>query len=358
MKILNKYIIKKFLGTFVFAIALIIGLAVVFDITEKLDDFIEKQAPMQAIVFDYYFNFIPFYVNLFMSLFIFIAVIFFTSKMASDSEIIAIISSGVSFNRMMIPYFLSALILGIFSFVLSNFVIPPANRVRLDFENTYIFGTFYNAEHNIHRQIEPGTYIYMESYNTLTDTGYKFSLEKFNGNKLVYKLMSNFIRWDTASTQWTIHNYTVRELDGVNQTISKGKLKDTTLRMIPDDFKRRDTEKSTMNYFELNDFIADQQMRGETNVTAYLIEKHQRIAFPFSAFILTLIGVSMSSRKKRGGTGINIGIGLLISFAYILFMQISSQFSIKGNLHPAMSAWIPNIIFAIVGIFLYRAAPK
>ncbi len=346
------------MGTFAFAIALIIALAVVFDITEKLDDFIEKQAPMGAIVFDYYLNFIPFYVNLFMSLFIFIAVIFFTSKMASDSEIIAIISSGVSFNRLMVPYFMAALVLALFSFFLSNFIIPPANRIRLDFENTYIFGTYYNSEHNIHRQIEPGTYIYMESYNTRTDTGYKFSLEKFKDNALVYKLMSNFVRWDTTSGKWKIHNYTIRTIDGMKQKITTGKIKDTTLRMIPDDFKRRDTEKSTMNYFELNDFIADQQMRGETNVAAYLIEKHQRIAFPFSAFILTLIGVSMSSRKKRGGTGINIGIGLLISFSYILFMQISSQFSIKGNLHPAISAWIPNIIFAVIGILLYRAAPK
>jgi len=358
MKILDRYIIKKFLGTFIFAIILIIGLAVLFDLTEKLDDFIEKQAPTHAIIFDYYLNFIPFYTNLFMFLFIFISVIFFTSKMAGNSEIIAIISNGVSFNRLMYPYFLSALVLGIFSFVLSNFIIPPANKIKLKFENTYINGTFYNQEQNIHKQIQPGVYIYMSNFNTTNDTGYKFSMEKFVGKDLVSKLLSNYIKWDSIKSRWTIYDYYIRERIGMNESIRKGEVIDTVISITPDDFKRRDTEKTSMNFFELNDFIKEQKMRGETNIASYSIEKHQRIAFPFSAFILTLIGVSLSSRKVRGGTGLNIGIGLLLSFSYILFMQISSQFSIKGNLSPVLSAWIPNFIFAIIGFYLYRIAPK
>jgi lipopolysaccharide export system permease protein len=358
MKILDRYIIKKFLGTFIFAIILIIGIAVLFDLTEKMDDFIEKKAPLHAIIFEYYLNFIPFYVNLFMFLFIFIAVIFFTSKMAGNTEIIAIISSGVSFNRLMYPYFLSALVLGIFSFLLTNFIIPPANKIRLKFENTYINGTYYNDERNIHRQIEPGTYIFMESFNTMNNTGYKFSIEKFEDKKLKYKLMSNYIRWDSAKNVWNINQYYTRKINGLHETVKHGNSMDTALALSPEDFKHRDTDKATMNIFQLNRFIKEQTMRGETNISSYLIEKYQRLAFPFSAFILTLIGVSISSRKTRGGVGVHIGIGLIISLSYLLFMQISQQFSIKGTLSPALSAWIPNIIFAFIGAYLYKTAPK
>jgi lipopolysaccharide export system permease protein len=358
MKILDRYIIKKFLGTFIFAIVLIIGIAVLFDLTEKMDDFIEKKAPIKAIIFEYYLNFIPFYVNLFMFLFIFIAVIFFTSKMAGNSEIIAIISSGVSFNRLMYPYFLSALILGIFSFFLTNFIIPPANKVRLNFENIYINGTYYNEERNIHRQIEPGTFIFMESFNTINNTGYKFSIEKFQNKELKYKMMSDFIRWDSAKGTWNINIYQVRKINGLHETLYHGRSLDTSLAISPNDFKRRDTDKATMNFLQLNQFIKEQTMRGETNISSYLIEKHQRLAFPFSAFILTLIGVSISSRKTRGGVGVHIGIGLILSLSYLLFMQVSQQFSIKGNLSPALSAWIPNIIFTFIGAYLYKTAPK
>jgi lipopolysaccharide export system permease protein len=198
----------------------------------------------------------------------------------------------------------------------------------------------------------------MESFNTMNNTGYKFSIEKFEGKKLKYKMMSNFIRWDSTKAGWNINSYYVRKINGLKETLEQGTSLDTILPITPEDFKRRDTEKATMNMFELNDFIAEQKLRGETNISSYLIEKHQRIAFPFSAFILTLIGVSISSRKTRGGIGVHIGLGLIISLAYLLFMQISQQFSIKGNLSPALSAWIPNIIFAIIGGYLYKTAPK
>ncbi len=358
MKIIDKYIIKKFLSTFIFSIILIISLAIVIDMTEKIEDFIEKEAPMEAIIFDYYLNFIPFYTNLFMFLFIFISVIFFTSKMAGNSEIIAIISSGVSFRRLMYPYFISAFVLAIASYVLSNFIIPEANKVRLDFENTYIRGTYYNSDRNIHKQIEPGVFVYMEHFNARNNKGSKFSIEKYDNKILISKLMSQEIKWDTLIKKWKIKNYYIRDINGSIEKITKGKEMDTVLNLLPEDFKGRDTDKTKMGYFELNDCIAEKQLRGETNVGMYILEKHQRMAFPFSTFILTLMGVSISSRKKRGGTGLNVGIGLLLSFSYLFMMQMTSQFTIKGNLSPMLSAWIPNIVFAIIGIFLYRIAPK
>ncbi|MEA2042544.1 MAG: LptF/LptG family permease [Bacteroidota bacterium] len=358
MKLLDRYIIKKFLSTFIFSIILIISLAIVIDLTEKMDDFIAKKAPLEAIVFDYYMNFIPFYTNLFMFLFIFISVVFFTSKMAGQSEIIAMLSGGVSFKRLMYPYFVSAFILAVFSFILSNFIIPSANTVRLDFENTYVNGRYYNNERNIHKQIEPGVFIYMESFKTLTNTGYKFSIEQFDGKKLQSKLMAKMIRWKEDSGYWEIRNYRERIFTKSGEILKTGVLKDTVLKVTPEDFKRRETDKMTLNYYELNELIADKQLRGETDTNAYILEKYQRMAFPFSSFILTLIGVSVASKKSRGGTGLNLGIGLLISFAYIFFMQISAQFSLKGNLSPILSAWIPNILFAVVAVILYKKAPK
>ncbi len=358
MKLLDRYIIKKFLSTFFFAIILIISLAIVIDLTEKMEDFLEKQPPLKSILFDYYLNFIPFYTNLFMFLFIFIAVVFFTSKMAGHTEIVAILSNGISFRRLLKPYFMAAFVLAIFSFVLSNFIIPPANKIRLKFEDTYINGTYYNNERNIHKQIEPGIFIYMESFKTISNTGYKFSIEKFEGKVLKSKLMSQLARWKDEDKSWEINNYRIREFTDKGETLRTGSTLDTVLNITPEDFINRDKDKMTLNYFELNELIADKKMRGETDINSYLLEKHQRTAFPFSTFVLTLIGVSVASRKRRGGTGLNLGIGLLISFSYIFFMQISAQFSLKGNLQPWLSAWLPNMIFAVVAVIIYRKAPK
>lgn len=358
LKLLDRYIIKKFLGTFIFSIILIISLAIVIDLSEKLDSFIEKQIPLHEIIFTYYFNFIPYYTNLFLFLFVFISVVFFTSKMADKSEIIAILGSGISFHRMMYPYFISAFILALASFFLSNFIIPPANQERIDFENTYINGAYYNSDRNIHKQISPGVFLYMESFNTLTNTGNKFSIEKFKGNELQSKLMSKKGVWDSTINKWTVYNYYIRKIKPNRDIIIKGKKIDTALNISPIDFQRRDTEKSTMDYFELNKYIAEKKLRGETNVNTYIIEKQQRTAFPFSTFILTLIGVSLASRKTKGGTGLKLGIGVLISFIYIFLMQIAAQFSIKGGFSPILAAWTPNILFTIVAIFLYRIAPK
>lgn len=357
--ILDGYIIRKFLGTFFFAMLLIIVITVVFDISEKIDDFIEKKAPLQAILFDYYLNFIPYFVSLFSSLFIFISVIFFTSKMAYQSEIIAILSSGVSFWRFLYPYFIGACILALFSFVINDVIIPPANKHRLEFEDTYIKRPVVFLQQNVHKQVEPGLFVYLQSFSNSSETAYQFSMERYQGDRMVSKLMSESALWDKDKEKWTIRNYYIRDIDSVgNETLRVGASIDTTINLNPSEFKRRDNFVETMSISELKDFIDELKMQGADNINMFVIEMNKRIASPFSTFILTLIGVSLSTRKVRGGIGIHVAIGITISFLYILFMQFSSEFATKGNLHPVLAAWVPNIIFGIVGIVLYRLAPK
>ncbi|MDP4267592.1 MAG: LptF/LptG family permease [Bacteroidota bacterium] len=358
MKKLDLYIIKKFLGTFFFAIILIITIVIIFDISEKVDDFIQKQAPLKAIIFDYYLNFIPYFVNLFSPLFTFISVVFFTAKLASNTEIIAILASGISFRRLLRPYIYSSLILAVMSFYLSNFVIPPANRKRLEFENTYINSKARCTEKNIHKQIRPGTFIYLESFNSSSNTGYKFTIEKIKEGKLSYKLAADFINWDSIKCKWQINNYKIRRINGMIESMTSGNRLDTTINLTPYEFIRKKNNIETMNYAELNKFIAEERLKGSENIEFYLVEKHKRIAFPFATLVLTLIGVSLSSRKVRGGIGMHIGTGLTISFSFILFMQVSTTFATNGNLSPFISVWIPNLIFGALGIYLLRTAPK
>ncbi|OFX90110.1 MAG: hypothetical protein A2W99_17465 [Bacteroidetes bacterium GWF2_33_16] len=357
-KKIDVYIIIKFLGTYFFAIALIISIAVVFDLSEKVEDFLEKEAPLKAIVFDYYMNFIPYFANLFSSLFTFIAVIFFTSKMAYNTEIIAILSAGVSFRRIMLPYFISAFIIAMFSFLLMAYIIPPANAVRLDFTYKYIKNPIDNSERDIHRQIEPGLFVYMQSYNIKSDVGYKFAMERFENGELKSKLLSEYIKWDTTLNKWTIKNYHIRDIEGLHESISHGTSIDTTLNLYPEDFKRYAQFVETMSLPELNEYIEEQKMQGADNVVSLLIEKYNRFAYPFSTFILTLIGVSLSSRKVKGGIGMHIGLGLLLSFSFILFMRFAAMFAVSGSMKPLIAVWLPNILYALIAIFLYRLAPK
>ncbi len=357
-KILDFYIIRKFVGTYFYAITLIMTIAVIFDVAEKMDDFMGKNAPLRAIVFDYYLNFIPYFANLFSSLFVFIAVIFFTSKMAYNTEIIAILSSGVSFRRLMFPYFVSALFIALFSFSLSNFIIPPANKVRLNFENTYIKRPKYNTNRNIHMQVRPGIFLYMQSYNSFGNIGYKFSIEKFENGRLVSKLMSETVKWDTTINKWKVGTYHIRNYLADREEVITGESLDTTLFIHPSDFTRRENIVETMNMFELDEFIAQQRLQGSDTVTFYLIEKYSRVAYPFSTFILTLIGVALSSRKVRGGIGLHIGLGLALSFSYILFMRFTTMFAVGGSIDPFIAVWIPNLMYTAIALLLYRMAPK
>jgi lipopolysaccharide export system permease protein len=359
MKLIDKYIIRKFLGTFFFSLALIILIVVVFDISEKLEDFIDKKAPLSAIIFDYYFNFIPYVINLFSPLFTFIAVIFFTSQMASRMEIVAILSSGVSYRRILIPYLLSATVITILSLVLNNLVIPHATKKRIAFEDQYIKNEFYNNDKNIHKQISPGTFIYMERFITNQLTGVRFSIEKFSKGQLYYKLISESIRWDSTTSKWSINNYYIRYINGMDETLKKGVRMDTTLGFTPEEFGRKDNNMETMNYKELNNYIESEGLKGSAT-EVYKIEKYRRFAFPFATFILTLIGVSLASRKIRGGIGMHIGLGIFISFTFIMFMRVSTTFAGSGNelITPLVSVWIPNFLFSFLAWYLLSKAQK
>jgi len=359
-KILDLYIIRNFLGTFVYALSILMFITVIFDLSEKMDDFIIKHASFKAIVVDYYFNFIPYFALLFSPLFTFITVIFFTSKLASNSEIIAMFSNGLSFRRLIFPYFVSATAIAIFTFVLGNFVIPHANLRRHVFEERYLnLKPVGINKRNIHIQVRPNIYVYMESYSPSSEVGFKFSMEKFSKKgELVSKMMADYIRWDTATQKWSARNYYIRTMDGEHEELQSGRQIDTTLYITPENFEHRENYVETMNMSELQDFIDQEKLQGAENITPYLIEKYKRVALPFSTFILTLMGVALSSRKTRGGIGAHVGAGIGLSFAYILFMQFTAQFAVGGNINPFLAVWIPNILFAIIGGVLYYYAPK
>lgn len=355
---LDLYIIKKFLGTFFYSIALISIIVIIFDVSENVDDFLEKKAPVSEIITRYYFNFIPYIVNLFSALFTFIAVIFFTSKMAGNTEIVAILSSGVSFKRMLFPYMVSAIFIGILSFFLTNFIIPNANKKRLAFEYQYMKHKSFGMQRNIHLQISPGTYVFVQSFDEMNNTGYNFTMEKIDETGMCYKLRADFLRYDTAKNSWSIENYNYRTINGMQESINYGYKIDTTLNLKPSDFSPKVKNVEIMNFGELRRFIEEEKIKGSPNINFYLIEKHKRIAYPFANIILTLIGVSLSSRKVRGGIGLHLGLGLGISFSYIVFIQFGQVFSTYGSISPSIGAWIPNALFAGIALFLLSKAPK
>lgn len=358
MKKIDWYIIKKFLSTFFFTISLILLIVIIFDISEKIDDFLRNDVAIKEIIFKYYLNFIPYFTNLFSPLFIFISVIYFTSKMANNSEIIAILNSGMSFSRLLRPFIISAVILSIMSFVLGNFIIPHTNKGKIDFENKYIRKKQQKRVKNIHMQIKKDQYIYLESYNKSKDIGYKFTLENFKDNTLKSKLSANYIQFDTINNKWKIKDYFIRIYNDKNEDIIKGKQIDTLLNLKPTDFSKNTSLVETMGMKELNQFIKKEEIKGTAQITFHKIEKHKRIANPFSSIILTIIAVAIGSRKIRGGSGIPLSIGVIISFSYILFMQVSTTFATNGNLLPVIAVWIPNIIFSLIAIIFIKLVPK
>ncbi len=357
-KTIDVYITKKFLGTFFYAIALILSIAVVFDMSENLDEFLSKDIPWSTIISEYYLNFIPYFANLFSPLFTFIAVIYFTSKMAYNTEIIAIISSGVSYSRLMRPYLVSALVLAIFSFILGNYVIPPANQTLNEFRQFYIDNVreTVSSERNIHRQIEPGVFIYMQSFNP-NNVGYRFTLEYFEDSRLIEKITAENIRWDEEAGKWILNNWWRRRIHESHEEIEKGYRIDTTLNMTPEDYKVVKNEMENYTTPALKEEIGKMKMRG-VNTVEWELEKHKRLANPFSAFILTIIGAGLASRKIKGGLGFHLGLGLLLSFSYIMFMQVSTVFAVKGNAPPLLAVWIPNLGYSIIAFFVFRWAAR
>lgn len=355
---IDKYIIKKFIGTYLFILVLIIAIIIIFDISEKIDNLIEKDAPLKAIIFDYYGNLVPYFINLFSPLLVFISVIFFTSKMASNSEVVAILAGGISFNRFLYPYFLSAFFIAFVSLILNLFLIPPANKVRLDFAEKYIKERVYNAGTNIHFQLTPGTYVYMESFNSVNNSASRFTLETIDGHNIRSKLTAETAIWDSIKQGWTLYDYYIRKNDGNTEPIVKGARIDTVISLSVNDLNRRNDIVESYTYGELNNLIKTQKLRGDKRVKFALIEKHTRFAVPFSAFILTIMGVALSSKRRRGGIGLNLGIGIALSFTYILFLRFSQMFVHSELMPPWLALWVPNIVFAVVALFLYRIAPK
>ena len=361
IKKLDWYIIKKFLGYYFFSIALIISIAIVFDFNENLSKFTEHHAPARAIIFDYYANFVPYFANLFSALFVFVAVILFTTKLASNSEIIAILASGVSFKRLLRPYMITCVLLSALSFGLSAYVIPHGTVIRQNFETMYKNKKKNTSAENVQLQVDKGVIAYMQHYDNSMKRGYGFCLDKFQDKKLVSHLTAMDIQYDTISDSkyhWKLSNWKIRKLQGMKEHITSGAQKDTIIMMEPTDLFYSKGQQETFTSPELRDYISKQINRGSGNVVQYEVEYHKRIASSFASFILTIIGVSLSARKRKGGMGAALGVGLALSFGYIMLQTVSATFAIQANFPPVLAAWLPNFLFAIVAYFCYRKAPR
>jgi lipopolysaccharide export system permease protein len=361
LKRLDRYIIAKFIGTYIFSIILIISISIVFDVNENLAKFSTYNAPLKAIVFDYYANFVPYFANLFSPLFVFIAVIFFTSKLAGNSEIIAMLAAGVSFKRLLRPYMISAALIAAVNFYLGGYVIPKGNQVKMDFEAKYKNKERNLSASNVQLMVQPGVIAYLQQYDDVTKTGYGFSLDKFENKKLVSHMTASVIRYDSISDSryhWKAQSYKIRTLKGLREEIESGAVIDTLIQMEPMDLVFSKGQQETLTSTELSDYISKQVERGSVNVVQYEVEYHKRIATSFASFILTMIGVSLSSRKRKGGMGMYLGIGLALSFGYILLQTISATFAINADTPALLAAWIPNLLYVIIAYFCYRQAPN
>ncbi|MFL5752003.1 MAG: LptF/LptG family permease [Bacteroidia bacterium] len=380
LKKLDIYILKRFLGTFVFSIVLIICIIIIFDISEKIDDFIN--APLRAIIFEHYLNFVPYFINMLSPLFTFIAVIFFTSKMASRYETVAILSSGISYARFLRPYMIGAAMITGASLFSSHFIIPKATRIKQAFEDKYVNTGYQNRDQNIHRQVTKGTMVYLESYSTTDQTGYKFTIEKVKDFKLNYLLTADLVRWDSIKELWHVVNYCERFIDvrpeqasadsitledmkkkkstigNYKETLRFGKDKELKIDFTPKDLGRLESKVEIMTYPELKKFIAKEKEKGSSGIERFEVENYKRTSFPFATFILTLIGVAISSRKIRGGIGMHLALGLLLAASYVLFLHVSSIFAVNGMLSPFVAVWIPNVIYSLIAFYLLKTAQK
>jgi lipopolysaccharide export system permease protein len=360
LKIIDRYIIGKYLGTFIYTLTVFIVIIVIFDLSEKLDDFLGNNLTFWQVITLYYAGSIPFYVNMLSPLINFIAVIFFTAKMADQTEIVPILSGGVSFNRFLLPYFVSAFIIFAANLGSNLYILPYTNQLKNSFENTYVKKNDPSSKTNIHMKLDENTYIYMESFDNKSKSGYRFSLDNFKGDVLVKKMIADQIKWDSLKRRWQVTNYSIREINGLKETMINGmaKTKDTVLDMRPDDFSAYENVYENLSNTELSDKIKKEKIRGTGIWNDLLFEQYKRWLQPLSAFVLTLIGVALSSRKVRGGVGLPLGIGIFLSFAYIVVNQFAKMFSIKGGIPPLLAVLLPTIFFGLLGLYLLKKAPK
>ncbi|MBT8327003.1 MAG: LptF/LptG family permease [Bacteroidia bacterium] len=355
---IDYYIIKRYLGAFLLALGLFTVIIIVFDLAEKIDDFMENDAPFSKVLVNYYMNWVPFLLNLFSPVFVFISVIFFTSKMAQKSEIVAILASGVSYKRLMVPYLITAVFLALFSFSLFAWIIPRADKTRVDFENTYIRDRTRYTKSSIRTQLEPGVMLSMGNYNLSDSAGYKVSLEHFENGELKSKLFADRLNWNKKTNKWRLSKYWIREFEDGMEILTQGARIDTMIAFNPEDFFRKNDDVQMFNLKELDHMIEMEEMRGTGNTFFYVTEKYKRYSTPFAILILTVIGVSVASKKTRGGIGLNLGVGLLLSFTFLIVMQFFIAYGSSGSLPPLIAVWIPNIIFGAIAVVLYKFAQK
>jgi lipopolysaccharide export system permease protein len=359
MNILDKYILKKFLSTYVFVVLTLVLIICMVDFTEKIDNFRKNKAPTQAIIFDYYFNLIPYWITNFIGpLMVFVSTVFFTSRMAARTEIIAMFSTGIGFIRILVPYFVGAAIIGLLTFVLVGWVVPKANKIRLAFEYKYIDDKFYFNKQHFHVKVAPNLYAYLKNYDNTSNRGEKFTLERIENNELKEKLTSSRIEWDTLRKKWKIYDYKIRTISGLNETLREGASIDTTLNLSPKDFENDKNQYEALTLTQLNSYVDLLRLRGADGVEAYLIEKYVRYTQPFTVLILTAIGVVVSARKSRRGSGWQIAVGFALAFIYLLFFLIAKGIAESGNINMILAVWLPNIIFAAIGYLLYKTMPR
>ena len=378
MKLLDKYILKQFLSTFFFVVVILLAVISVIDMTDKMDKFAKAQLTSGQI-FGYYLDFIPWIGSLVTPITIFIATVYVCSRMAGRTEVIAILSAGISFRRMMLPYFMGSLVIAALSFALNGWVIPNSNKSKLAFEVQYLKNKYYYDKQNIHIQVAPDVYLYMKSYNNTNNTGYQFTLERFQDNKMIEKLTASRVDWDTAKQKWTLRDWRIHNVQSIFETtsgpeakpgletskrivttdsIKTGSTLDTALVIHPKEFESDYRKYDGMTLNELNKYIKTLRSRGSTGIEVYEVEKYTRYTAPFTIFILVFMGVIVSSRKSRGGTGLQIALGFLLSFIFILFFTLFRTFAENGSMPPQISVWIPNIIFGIISLIMYKYVPR
>ena len=358
LSILDVYIIKKLLLTFFLAIFLIIMIAIIFDLSERLDDFISNNAPIKGLIFDYYLNFIPHFANLFGHLFFFIAVVFVCSKLASNSEIIAVLSSGINFKRMLRPFVLTAIFVGLVNLWLSNVLIPKVNIPRLEFEKVYYRNPYSNQFYNIHLQPKQNEQIYVQHFSNKTNKAYKFTQEIISNGEITKKTYADYIVFDSSSMDWIMSNYHIRHIDGINERIEKGEEKHINIGVMPNEFNLNQIKVEVLDYKQLNSAIKREELKGNSVVTELKIEKFQRLLNPFAYIILTIIGVALSSHKKRGGIGLNLAIGIILAFSLIMMMKLTNVFATNSSLPAVLAVAVPLFIYALVAIILVKRTPK
>lgn len=358
MKILDLYILKKFLITFLYTVILFVLVVSVIDFTEKNDDYIEGNIPYSLVFKEYYLNYFPYIANILSPIFIFIATVFVTSRLAARTEIIAMLNSGMSFNRLLLPFLMGATLIAGLTFYLIGWVIPEANKTRIAFENAYVKNPYNYDQENVHLKIAPETYAYMKSYSNQLRIGYEFSLETIKGHTLVSKLKADKITWDEERKKWVLNQYSIRKFDGDKEFLTRGTSLDTALNIHPEDFESTYRLHETFNMEELQAHIDKLQERGSEEVYIYITEQYERYTYPFAIIILTVIGVIVSARKSRQGTGYLIALGFLLAFIYILFVFMSRTFSQGGNMGPLVASWLPNIVFSFIGFIMYKTVPK